>query len=85
MLTNLTLNLMFRFQHQAYIQKKLAEKKKSDRAKFQVPADLVISRSQMDKMVEESTKVIGSLADQSDGRSLDPEDEPEEEWFEEDV
>ena len=37
----------------------------------------------MDKMVDQSTKVIGSMASQSVRRSLDLEDEPEEEWFEE--
>ena len=81
---------MFRFQHQAYIQKKLAEKTKSDRAKSKIPADLVVSRSQMDKMVEELVEEMaeeigfGSSASKPAGRSLDPEDEPEEEWFEED-
>ena len=78
---------MFRFQHQAYIQKKLAEKTKSDRVKSKIPADLVVSRSQMDKMVEElveeMAEEIGNSASQSAGRSVDPEDEPEEEWFEE--
>ena len=79
--------LMFRFQHQAYIQKKLAEKTKAARAnkksKMSSALGKVVSRSQMDKMVDQSTKVIGSMASQSVRRSLDLEEEPEEEWFEE--
>ena len=77
---------MFRFQHQAYIQKKMAEKAKAARAdkksKMSSALSKVVSRSQMDKMVDQSTKVIGSMASQSVRRSLDLEDEPEEDWFE---
>ena len=79
--------LIFRFQHQAYIQKKMAEKAKAARAdkksKMSSALSKVVSRSQMDKMVDQSTKVIGSMASQSVRRSLDLEDEPEEDWFEE--
>ena len=80
--------LMFRFQHQAYIQKKLAEQTKGARAnkksKMSSALSKVVSRSQMDKMVDQSTKVIGSMAaSQAVRRSLDLEDEPEEDWFEE--
>ena len=80
--------LIFRFQHQAYIQKKMAEKAKAARAnkksKMSSALSKVVSRSQMDKMVDQSTKVIGSMAaSQAVRRSLDLEDEPEEDWFEE--
>ena len=44
----------------------------------------MVSRTQMDKMVDQSTKVIG-LASQIDARrSLDLDDEPEDDWFEDD-
>ena len=79
--------LMFRFQHQAYIQKKLAEQTKGARAnkksKMSSALSKVVSRSQMDQLVDQSTKVIGSMAAQSVRRSLDLEEEPEEEWFDE--
>ena len=79
--------LIFRFQHHAYIQKKMAEKTKADRAnkksKINSALTKVVSRSQMDKMVDQSTKVIGSMANQPVRRSLNLEDEPEEDWFEE--
>ena len=78
--------MIFRFQHQAYIQKKMAEKAKAARAnkksKMSSALSKVVSRSQMDKMVDQSTKVIGSMASQAVRRSLNLEDEPEEDWFE---
>ena len=78
---------MFRFQHQAYIQKKMAEKAKAARAdkksKMSSALSKVVSRSQMDKMVDQSTKVIGTMASLGVRRSLDLDDEPEEDWFEE--
>ena len=37
----------------------------------------------MDKMVDQSTKVIGTMASLGVRRSLDLDDEPEEDWFEE--
>ena len=79
---------IIRYQHQAYIQKKIAEKTKADRAnkksKLSSALTKVVSRTQMDKMVDQSTKVIGSMAGQLDvRRSLDLED-PVEDWFEED-
>ena len=78
--------MMFRFQHQAYIQKKLAEKTKADRAnkksKMSSALSKVVSRSKMDQLVDQSTKVIGSMA-QSVRRSLDVDDLPEEDWFDE--
>ena len=44
----------------------------------------MVSRTQIDKMVDQSTKVIGSMASQLDvRRSLDL-DDPVEDWFEED-
>ena len=77
--------LIFRFQHQAYIQKKMAEKAKAARAnkksKMSSALSKVVSRTQMDKMVDQSTKMIGNC--QGVRRSLDIEDEPDEEWFEE--
>ena len=78
--------LIFRFQHHAYIQKKMAEKTKADRAnkKTKITSALtkVVSRSQMDNMVDQSTKVIDGMASQPVRRSLALEDEPEEDWFE---
>ena len=76
------------YQHQAYIQKKIAEKTKADRAnkksKLNSALTKVVSRTQIDKMVDQSTKVIGSMASQLDvRRSLDL-DDPVEDWFEED-
>ena len=59
---------IIRYQHQAYIQKKIAEKTKADRAnkksKLSSALTKVVSRTQMDKMVDQSTKVIGSMAGQ---------------------
>ena len=76
--------MLFRYQHQAYIQKKMAEKRKVDRnnkkSKLGSALTKVVSRTQMDKMVDQSTKMIGSC--QAVRRSLDLEDEPEEDWFE---
>ena len=76
---------MSRFQRQAYIQKKLAEKRKNERINQKSntkSAHSAVSRSQMDKMVGESTKVISSAAAR---RTLNLDESQEEEWFEDDT
>ena len=75
---------MSRFQRQAYIQKKLAEKRKNERInqKSNTKSANSAVRSQMDKMVGESTKVISSAAV---GRTLNLDESQEEEWFEDDT
>ena len=73
-----------RFQHQAFIQKKLAERSRADRAKKKSngnSARLVVSRSHQDKMVEERTELIASS--QTVRRTLQLDEEPMEEWFQE--
>ena len=66
----------------------MAEKNKLERqskkSKLTSALTKVVSRTQMDKMVDQSTKVIGSLAQIDARRSLDLDDEPEEDWFEDD-
>ena len=69
-------------------QNKKYEKTNSDRAnkksKLNSALTKVVSRTQIDKMVDQSTKVIGSMSSQLDvRRSLDL-DDPVEDWFEED-
>ena len=82
--------LFTRFQRQAFIQRNLAERNKGDaerkRKKKALASTLtaVVSRSNMDRMADQSTKMIGRMTQKAAGRGQEEEEEgPEDDYFEE--
>ena len=79
----------FRFQAQAYIHKKVAEKARDARKirKHKLTTALVskvVSRTQADKMVDESSQVINTITNHTAEMSQNDEDDGEDgdDWFE---
>ena len=84
------MSLLFtRFQRQAFIQRNLAERNKGDaerkRKKKALASTLtaVVSRSNMDRMADQSTKMIGRMTQKAAGRGQEEEEGPEDDYFEE--
>ena len=82
--------LFTRFQRQAFIQRNLAERNRGDaerkRKKKALASTLtaVVSRSNMDRMADQSTKMIGRMTQKAAGRGQEEEEEgPEDDYFEE--
>jgi len=73
------------FQRQAYIQRTLSDRNKVDRKKKKnalvTTLNTVSSRTKMDKLVDQSTKVIETMGQHVARRSVDEEDEDEDDWF----
>ena len=77
-----------RFNRQAYIQRNLAERRKGkgrpDKKKLLASAlTQEVSRSQKNKMVDQSTKVIETMGRHVGRRGVEEEEEPEDDWFDE--
>jgi len=73
------------FQRQAYIQRTLSERNKVERKKKKnalvSTLNTVSSRNKMDKMVDQSTKVIETMGKHVARKSVDEEEEEEDDWF----
>ena len=85
------MHLFSRFQAQAYIHKKVAEKAKDMRKlrKHKLATALVskiVSRTQADKMVDESSQVINTVTNHTAGTTQDEAEEGDEadDWFDDD-
>ena len=83
--------LYSRFQAQAYIHKKVAEKAKDMRKlkKHKLATALVskvVSRTQADKMVDESSQVINTVTNHTAGTTQDEAEDGDEadDWFDDD-
>ena len=79
--------LTFRFQAQAYIHKKVTQKtkdmRKSKKSKLASALAEVASKTQSQKMVDESSQIINTVANVSSAINNDDEEEETDEWFEE--
>ena len=85
------MHLLSRFQAQAYIHKKVAEKAKDMRKlkKHKLATALVskvVSRTHADKMIDESSKVINTITNHTAGTTQDEAEEGDhaDDWFDDD-